>query len=104
MRTHIITAHEEEYSNNSRTLGVLLNLDKEHNRIDSLIYVYEGSRKMYTFFNTIMDMNEFTLYRNGKFKRAYLSEEDFDKYYDAPYISGLFTEKLSWVSNNSTES
>lgn len=94
MKTQIKTAHEEEYSNKSRTLGVLFNFDENHNRIDSLIYVYrEGT---YIFFNTIMDMNEYLMYGDGKIKRAYMSEEDFDKFYDSPYINGKFTEHLIW--------
>jgi len=96
MKTFITTAHEEEYSNKSRTLGVLLNFDEEYKRIDSLIYVYTESRKMYVFFNTIIDMNEFLLYGEGKVKRAYMSEEDFDRFYDAEYIDGNFTEQLTW--------
>jgi hypothetical protein len=95
METVITTAHEEEYSNNSRTLGVLLNLDLNGKRVDSLVYIYR--KGMYIFFNTIMDMNDYLLYGDfGKTKRAYLSEEDFDKYYDSQAIRGLFTENLSW--------
>jgi hypothetical protein len=51
-----------------------------------------------------MDMNEFLLYGDGKFKRAYLSEEDFDAYWDAPHIDGKFADQLVWLSNSSTES
>mgnify|MGYP005849345659 CR=1 FL=1 len=95
MKTVITTAHEEEYSNNSRTLGVLLNLDLDGKRVDSLIYIYRNG--MYIFFNTIMDMNDYLLYGDfGKTKRAYLSEKDFDGYYDSQAIQGLFAENLSW--------
>lgn len=95
MESFITTAHEEQYSDNSRTLGVLLNLDENHKRIDSLIYVYREG--MYIFFNTIMDMNEYLMYGAGKIKRAYISEEDFDAIYDAPHINGKFTEQLIWT-------
>jgi hypothetical protein len=95
MKTFIRTAHEEEYSDKSRTIGVLLNLDKDFMRVDSLVYVYREG--MYIFFNTIMDMNDYLLYGDGKIKRAYLSEEDFDKLYDAPYINGKFEEQLTWT-------
>ena len=74
MKTFITTAHEEQYSDNSRTLGVLLNFDENHKRIDSLIYMYREG--MYVFFNTIMDMNDYLMYGAGKMKRAYISEED----------------------------
>lgn len=97
MKTFITTAHEEEYTNKSRALGVLLNFDEGYKRIDSLIYIYTASRKMYIFFNTIIDMNEFLLYNEGKMKRAYINEEDFDKFYDAPYIDGKFSEQLTWL-------
>jgi hypothetical protein len=95
MKTIITTAHEEEYSNNSRTLGILLNLDMEGKRVDSLVYIYR--KGMYIFFNTIMDMNDYLLYGDfGKTKRAYMSENEFDKYYDAKVIQGLFSENLTW--------
>ena len=95
MKTIITTAHEEEYSNKSRTLGVLLNFDMEGKRVDSLVYIYREG--MYIFFNTIMDMNDYLLYGDyGKTKRAYISEADFDNYYDAQAIQGLFSENLTW--------
>lgn len=94
MKTFITTAHEEEYSNNGKTLGVLLNFDEEHNRVDSLIYIYH--KGMYIFFNTIIDMNDYILYGEKKMKRAYISEEDFDKIYDTSYIDGKFSEQLTW--------
>ena len=103
MNTFISTAHEEEDSNKSRTFGVLLNSDEDHKRVDSLIYVFRETRKMYIFFNTIMDMNEFLLYGDGKFQRAYLSEEDFDTYWDAPHIDGKFTDQLVWSTNDVPE-
>ena len=100
MKTFIRTAHEEEYSNKSNTLGVLLNVDKNFKRVDSLLYIYRENRQMYIFFNTITDMNEFLLYGDGKMQRAYLSEEEFDNIYDLGYIEGKFTEHLTWNSEN----
>ena len=94
MRTKIVTAHEEEYSNKSRTLGVLLIVDENGKRVDSLTYIYrEGT---YIFFNTIIEMNDYLLYGDGKTKRAYMKEDEFDKYYDAPYIEGSFVDILKW--------
>jgi hypothetical protein len=95
MKTFISTAHEEEYSNKSRTLGVLLNFDENHKRIDSLVYIYREG--MYIFFNTIMEMNDYLLYGESKGKKAYLSEEDFDVIWDLPYIEGKFEDQLIWV-------
>lgn len=103
MKTFIRTAHEEEYSNKSNTLGVLLNVDKDFKRVDSLLYVYRQNRNMYIFFNTITDMNEFLLYGDGKMPRAYLSEEEFDNIYDLVYIEGKFTEHLDWTSKSTPQ-
>lgn len=89
-----MTAHEEEYSNKSRILGVLINLDENGKRVDSLLYIFrEGT---YIFFQTIIDMNDYLLYGDGKTKRAYMKEEEFDKYYDSTGIDGLFSEQLTW--------
>ena len=95
MKTFIRTAHEEEYSNKSRTLGVLLIVDKNFKRVDSLVYIYRDG--MYIFFNTIMEMNDYLLYGETKAKRAYVSEDDFDTLYDAPYIEGNFIDHLTWT-------
>ncbi len=94
MKTKIKTAHEEEYSDNSRTLGILLNYSITGDWKDSLIYVYREG--MYIFFNTIIDMIDYLLYGDNKVKRAYMDEESFDLYYDAEFIEGTFTEKLTW--------
>ena len=106
MITHITTAHEEGYSDDSRTLGVLLNYSSEpehENWKDSLIYMFrhtsedgiEGGR--YVFFNTMFDMWSYIFYSENKMKIAYMDEDEFDSYYDAPYIEGKFTEKLKWI-------
>jgi hypothetical protein len=97
MKTHIKTIHEEEYSDKSRTLGVLLNFSSEIDNKgwqDSFTYIYhEGT---YIFFNTIVDMIDYLLYGENKMKRAYMKEEDFDMHYDADFIEGPFNEKLKW--------
>lgn len=102
MITHIKTVHEEQYSDGSKTLGVLLNYSSEvehENWKESFIYMFreteEGGR--YIFFNTMFDMWSYILYSENKMKIAYMDEEDFDYYYDAPYIEGAFGEKLKWV-------
>jgi len=97
MKTHIKTAHEEEYSDKSRTLGVLLNFSSEIEHEgwkDSYVYIYRDG--MYIFFNTMIDMVDYLLYGENKMKRAYMTEENFDQYYDAEFIEGAFTEKLMW--------
>jgi len=101
MKTTIITSHEEEYSDKSRTLGVLLNIDQNGKRVDSLIYIYHSG--MYIFFNTIIEMNEHLLYGEGRMNRAYLSEEDFDKFYDSIEIDGIFSDKLTWLDQKTPQ-
>lgn len=93
MKTFIITAHEEEYSDKSRTIGVLLNLNDKSERVDSLVYLYH--KKTYIFFNTIIEMCDYLLYGDDKTKRAYMTEEDFDSFYDTTF-EGKFGEHLKW--------
>ena len=103
MTTHITTAHEEQYSDGSRTLGVLLNYSAEvehENWKESFVYLFretENEGGMYIFFNTMFDLWSFILYGEDKMKRAYMDEEEFDSFYDALYIEGTFNEKLKWV-------
>jgi hypothetical protein len=94
MRTKLKTAHEEEYSDKSRIIGVLLNYSIDDDWKDSLIYLYR--KNTYIFFNTIIDTIDYLLYGDNKVKRAYMEEKDFDNYWDAEYIEGTFTEKLKW--------
>lgn len=96
MRTLIKTVHEEEYSNKSKVLGVLLNYSDIDAWKDSLIYIFNYESTTYVFFNTIIDMNDYLLYGDNKVKRAYMDEEEFDQYYDAEFIEGSFVEKLTW--------
>jgi len=103
MKTFIKTAHEEEYSNKSNALGVLLNVDESGNRVDSLVYIYRDNKKLYIFFNTITDMNEFLLYGDGKMQRAYVTEEDFDAIYDLGYIEGKISDQLVWSTKNASQ-
>lgn len=93
MMTTITTPHEEEYSDKSRIIGILINWGDKNEKLDSFVYVY--SRNVYIVFNTIMDMNEYLLYGDNKVNRAYLAEDDFDKLYDSP-MDGLFKDQLKW--------
>ena len=94
MNTTLITAHEENFSDNSKTIGVLLNIDENKNKLDSFTYIYR--KEIYVFFETIIEMNEYLLYGDNKIKRAYMSENEFDKLYDNP-INGLFREHIKWT-------
>jgi hypothetical protein len=95
MITKIKTIHEEEYSDKSKSLGILLNYSTDDNWQESFIYVYKNEN--YIFFNTMIDMFDYLFYGENKMKRAYLSELEFDKYYDASDIEGHFSDKLSWI-------
>ena len=41
-------------------------------------------------------MIDFQFYGYEKIKRAYLTEEDFDNFYDSEFIEGSFNDKLKW--------
>ena len=97
MVTCLKTIHEEQYSDGSKTLGILLNYNDNENFKESFAYIYNHERKMYIFFNTMMDMFDFLLYGDNKVKRAYMEEDDFDKYYDGDYFEGKFIEILIFV-------
>jgi len=103
MITHISEVHTEEYSDGSYTLGVLLNYSSEPQHEgwkESFVYMFrqtEESGGRYTFFNTMFELWSFMLYREDKMKRAYMSEEDYDKLFDAPYIEGTFNDHLKWI-------
>lgn len=99
MITHITTAHEEAYSDGSKTLGVLLNYSSEIEHDgwkDNLVYIFDHEKTIYIFFNTMFDMFNYLFNGVYKIKCAYMEEDEFDSYYDAPYIEGAFTEKLKW--------
>jgi hypothetical protein len=100
MHTYITTAHEEQYSDGSRTLGMLLNYEingeengGEMGNKESFVYIYREG--MYIFFNTMVDLFDYLLYGEDKMKRAYMTEEEFDTHYDNP-IDGKFSDKLKW--------
>ena len=98
MLSHIKTAHEEQYSDGSRTLGILVNYSSDYNQDgwkESFAYIYRDG--MYIFFNTMVDMFDYLLYGEDKMKRAYLEEEEFDKYYDTEFIEGKFIDLLTWI-------
>jgi hypothetical protein len=99
MRTKIKTTHEEQYSDGSRTLGMLYNycvdLDGKTTFGESFPYIYKAGN--YIFFNTMVDMIDYLLYGESKMKRAYLTEAEFDAMYDIEFIEGKFTEKLEWI-------
>jgi hypothetical protein len=96
MKTYIRTVHAEEYSDGSKTLGILLNHDEENYK-ESFPYIYNHKNTMYIFFNTMVDLFDYLLYGESKMKRAYMEEFEFDNLYDADFINGKFNEELTWV-------
>ena len=96
IKSMIRTAHEEQYSD-GRILGVLINVDLNDKlkRIDSFIYLFREESKMYIFFETIVDMNDYILYGDKKVKKAYMKEDDFDELFDNN-IDGTFNDHLKW--------
>ena len=78
MKTYLKTVHAEEYSDGSRTLGILLNYDDEGFQ-ESFPYIYHQKNTMYIFFNTMVDLFDYILYGESKMKRAYMEETEFDK-------------------------
>jgi len=93
MITRIKTIHSEEYSDGSRTIGVLLNYSSIEEWNESLIYIYRDGT--YIFFEVIINLIDYLLYGEKKMKRAYMEEEEFDNYYDNEII-GKFSDKLKW--------
>lgn len=98
MKTFLSTAHEEQNSDNSKSIGVLTNFTKEGDYFkDSLIYIY--NKNIYIFFETIFDMLDYLLYAKSTTRRAYMRESDFDMLYDDKQgIKGKFNEHLNWVN------
>jgi hypothetical protein len=97
MKTKLKSIHEESFSDKSKTIGVLLNYNEEENYKESFIFIFNEEKKIYIFFETIIDMIDYLMYGENKKKRAYLTEEEFDVYYDAPYIENEFKNVLTWL-------
>jgi hypothetical protein len=96
MKTKIRTIHEEDYSDGSRTIGILFNYSLDDNDWkESYLYVYKEG--MYIFFNTIIETIDYLLFGEKKMKRAYMKEDEFDVYYFTDYIEGTFGETLKWI-------
>lgn len=98
MKTKLKTVHEESYSDNSRTIGILLNYSLDvANKDVSYVYIYRDN--MYIIFDTIIDTIDYLLYGEKKMKRSYLPENEFDSFYDADYIEGELNDYLTWTTN-----
>ena len=95
MQTYIKSIHEEGYSDDSKTLGILLNSTEDEEFKESFVFIFKEG--VYIIFDTMIDMFDYLLYGEGKMKRAYIEEDIFDSYYDAPYIEGKFTDLLEWI-------
>lgn len=92
MKTVIKTVHEEEYSDGSRTLGLLYNYSVNNGEFsDSFPYIYHNGT--YIFFKTMIDLFDYLLYgtKNSDVERSYLTEQEFDDIYDSE-INGSFAK------------
>jgi hypothetical protein len=94
MITYIKEIHNEEYSDNRQSLGVILNYSDDGWK-ESFIYIFTHQTKVYTFFDTIVDMIDYLVSQDKKIKRAYMYENEYDEYFDSP-MDGTFREKLTW--------
>jgi hypothetical protein len=92
MKTVIKTVHEEQYSDGSRTLGILYNYSADSGDFsDSFPYIYH--KETYIFFKTMIDLFDYLLYgnKNSDVERSYLTEAEFDEIYDSE-INGSFAD------------
>ena len=97
MQTLINSVHEESYSDDTRTLGVLFNYTADGSFKESFIFIFNHKDNTYIFFNTIIDMLDYLLYSEKTMDRAYMEEDVFDTYYDASFVEGKFKDVLEWV-------
>lgn len=92
MISKIKTIHEEYFDD--RSIGVVLNTI-DNDKQETYIFLYRNKR--YIFFETIMNMFDYSLYgEKTKIKRAYMDEETFDNLYDSININTSFNEYLNW--------
>jgi hypothetical protein len=99
MKTKLKSAHEEQYSDGSKTLGVIINYSLDNDEWkESFSFIFNHENKIYIFFNTMFDMFNYLLNGVYKIKCAYIDEEEYDSYYDAPYIEGNFADVLKWIN------
>lgn len=96
MNTVIELIHEETFSDNNKTIGMLYNHSIDHTIKDSLIYIV--SKKNYIFFNTMIDMVDYLYYGDKTdVSRAYMPEDEFDVYLEG-VLDGLFSDHLTWLT------
>jgi hypothetical protein len=53
---------------------------------------------MYIFFDTMFDMFNYLLNGVYNIRCAYMEEDEYDSYYDAPYIEDKFANILKWIN------
>ena len=96
MKTRIKSKHYEEVSDDkSRALGVLLNQSLDNSWDECLFYIFNNETQTYIFFKFMSHVFKY-LIGETNIERAYIDEDDFDKYYDAEFIDGEFSNKLKW--------
>lgn len=76
------------------TLGSLLQISKD-NKYESYPYLYKKDNQSYIFFDKYLEAIDYMLGERSMV-RAYLTEDEFDKYYDDGIDKSL-SEILEWV-------
>lgn len=85
---------EEGMEIDNYTLGSLLQISKD-NKYESYPYLYKKDNKSYIFFNTYLEAIDY-MHGEKLMVRAYITEDDFDKYYDNG-IDKPLSEILEWM-------
>jgi hypothetical protein len=101
MRTKLKSAHEEQYSDGSKTLGIIFNYSLEVENDgwkESFAFIFNHENNMYIFFDTMFDMFNYLLNGVYNIRCAYMEEDEYDSYYDAPYIEDKFANILKWIN------
>lgn len=104
MKTHITSIHEEQFSDNGRVLGIIVNHDNTLDTFDFKdTFPFTFQNEIYIIFETMSALMEYLINGNNNPKRAYVSEEDFDELYDAEYIHGKFSDMITWINDDDDE-
>ena len=81
MKYKLISVHEET-TNDGELITILLNYSEDFEFKDSVVGIFDNKTKIYLFFNTIDDLYKYKYHSVRTMQRAYLSESDFDDYFD----------------------
>lgn len=96
MKFKIKTIHEESRSSEEDTyiLGSLLQIS-DNNEYELYPYLYQKNNGSYIFFNLYLEAIDYFI-GEKTMVRAYLTEEEFDNYYDNGLEISL-ADTLDWI-------